>query len=617
MRITHIAVSALLIGMIAAPEVIAKKQSPSKVPPVPAACTDFYDHVNTAWLRSNPLPPGDASRSRWNELFELSARQRESLFSAPLTNGGRAQQQLNALMQNTNEAIIQTDSAKILSPILSDIDRIKKISDLNTVIAKLHARGIHVVFDFKANEQPTFSASGLGLPEATFYTGTHPDLLMAQGQYRTYIESVLTASGARADKVSAQSAAILAIETQLANAASDTQQQTISAKNAAKEYINLNLIGFIKEQKVSNETLAIKQTNFFRTLNTSFNAKNIESWKSYLRFHAVNQLAPYLGAPYFEQHGKFYDVFIAGKSAPKSRQEIMRELIETASPDLIDAAYAERYINAEQKKRALNIALQMIETAKVSSTASTWLGAANKAQTFDTLKTMRVDIGRKDYETKNLDVGMSMSTNASNLLRRSSAQNDWPANWSDSTPLIAYLPKQNRILVSQALLQERMMDADSAAVDYGAFGALLAQQLSVALYSQGMRDANDINPQRLAITTQYDAYPLSANKKVNGALTATQNLADLSGLELAYKAFNASATRDKVSQQAFFQSWAHVWARIDRDSALVAASSKSIHAPYKFRVNGPLSNMPSFAAVYDCKVGTMQRVYKDQIKIWP
>jgi putative endopeptidase len=613
MRIAHIAFSAFLVGALAVPEAAAKKQKPSKAAPTPAACSDFYAHVNTAWLRSNPLPPGDDSRSRWNELFELSTRQRESLFNEP--GNGRAQQQLSMLMQSaSDEARIQADSQKTLASLFNDIDRIKKVSDLSSVVAKLHARGLPVVFAFNSNNIATLSANGLGLPGADFYTGTNQELVSAQARYRSYIESILSASGMRADKISAQSSLILGLEMELARASAPSPEQRVNLKDVGKQYPNLNIAEFLRTQKASADSLAISQPAFFKAINTSFNSKNIEAWKSYLRFHVTNQLAPYLSEPFYAPHAQFYEVYIGGRSAPSTRKEKMRSLLESSAPDLIDAAYIERYGNADAKKRALTIAQQIIETAKASSATSSWLSDAGKAQAFEMLKTLKVDIGS---DIRPIDISTNMSSNALNLMRHDSERKKTPNNWSDSAPIVTYIATENRILISHALLQEHMLSSDSPAVDYGAFGSLFAQQLSVALYGTALVNSNDDDAQRAIITSQYNAYPLASGKKVNGTMTATQNLADLSGLELAYKAFTSSATRDKTAQQDFFKSWAHVWARVDRDSALAAAGSKSIHAPYKLRVNGPISNIANFAVAYDCKTGAMQRAAKDQIKIWP
>ena len=109
------AFSTIAIALLVSP-VQAKKMA--SAPPPPAACVDFFSHVNTPWLRSHPLPPGEPSRSLWDELNELSARQRESLFSSPLQNAGPAQNKLNALMQSADENRVQADSAKILTPLL-------------------------------------------------------------------------------------------------------------------------------------------------------------------------------------------------------------------------------------------------------------------------------------------------------------------------------------------------------------------------------------------------------------------------------------------------------------------------------------------------------------------
>jgi putative endopeptidase len=216
-----------------------------------------------------------------------------------------------------------------------------------------------------------------------------------------------------------------------------------------------------------------------------------------------------------------------------------------------------------------------------------------------------------------MDIGDSLAKSAIKLLRREQSAkktvSDWPENFRDATPVLVYLPNKNKIIISNALLQAPVLGTEAGAQDFGAFGALFAQQLSLGLSPVTATN----NAQRAAIISQYNAYSLSGSKKVNGAMTSTQNLADLSGLDLAFQAFMASGAPDKKAQQDFFKAWANMLARIDRDSALLASQDKSVRAPAKWRVNGPLANMPAFATAFTCKPGAMQRASKDQLKLWP
>lgn len=599
----------------------AKKMA--SAPPAPAACADFFGHVNTPWLRSNPLPPGDTSRSLWDELNELSTRQRESLFTSPLQNAGPAQNKLNALMQSADENRVKADGEKMLTPLLAEIDRIKKPKDVSAVIASMHARGLPILFAFDADNDNTFRANAVGLPDPAFYTTQAPAIAEAQSRYRLYIETLLVLNGVPNEKVKALAAQVVSLETELSAVSGDSPSQMTSIKNAGKQYTNLQFANYLRVQKSSADNIVLAQPTFFKTVNGLINPKMIEHWKSYLKFHLLNQLAPYLNDPYFSTHGQFYQVYLEGRPVPKSRLQNLRELIETNAPELIDAAYAERYIYNARRDRARAITTAIVQATEQAMGRSSWVANAGEERDLKILKSLKVDIGRDTSNIASITVGDNLAESAMKLLRRGQLKkkgnntDNWPDDISDSSPLIVYIAKDNRIIVTSALLQPPVFDAQGGAMDFGAFGALFAQQLSLALYQSSFKNVTALNDQRTSIVSQYNGYTLSGKKKVNGSLTSMQNLADLSGLELAFQAYMAGSTRDKIAQQDFFKAWANMWSRIDRDSALLATYDKSIHAPAKWRANGPLANMAGFGSAFSCKAGPMQRPYKDQLRLWP
>lgn len=607
----------IAIALFVSPVEAKKKAS---APPTPAACVDFFGHINTPWLRSNPLPPGDASRSQWDELNELGKRQRESLFTSPLQNAGPAQNKLNALMQSADENRIKADSEKILGPMLAEIDKIKKPKDVSATIAYMHARGLPILFGFDADKDNTFSANAIGLPDPGFYTKQDSAVTEAQGRYRTYIETLLVLNGVPSEKIKTSSGHVFSIEMQLAAVSGPSPSQLISVKDAGKQYANLQFANYLRTQKNGSDKIVLAQPAFFKSVNGLVNAKMIEHWKSYLRFHVLDQLSPYLNDPYFSAHGQFHEVYLAGRTTPKSYTQNLRDLIEANAPELIDAAYAERYIDSVRRQRARRITDSIVQAAEQAITRSTWVVNEGEQRDLKILKELKVDIGRDAKSFSSIDIGDSYASSSLKLLSRGKDRQNadaWPDNISDSAPLVVYIAKDNRIIISNALLQPPVFDAEGSAKDYGALGALFAQQLSLALYQSTLKNATALNAQRSSIISQYNGYTLSGKKKVNGSMTATQNLADLSGLELAFQAFMASGTHDKNAQQDFFRAWANLWGRVDRDSALLASHDKSVHAPAKWRVNGPLANMSAFGSAFSCKAGPMQRPYKEQLKLWP
>lgn len=183
---------------------------------------------------------------------------------------------------------------------------------------------------------------------------------------------------------------------------------------------------------------------------------------------------------------------------------------------------------------------------------------------------------------------------------------------------MAYLPQENRLLVTAATLQPPLLDDAGSAADFGGFGALVAQQLSLAIQTWDGADATAWSQRATPLIAQYNAYSATGGAtRVNGTRSFAQNQADLAGLELAWAALNAQGAPDVAASKAFFTGWAGLWARQDKDTALAAAQATANHAPGKWRVNGPLSNLPAFGQAFACKGKVaMQRPAKDQVTLW-
>jgi putative endopeptidase len=201
-------------------------------------------------------------------------------------------------------------------------------------------------------------------------------------------------------------------------------------------------------------------------------------------------------------------------------------------------------------------------------------------------------------------------------------------------PTLAYDIAQNRLIVTAAMLQAPVLDmsADTAS-QYGAYGALVGMELGHAVDNKGrFVDAKDTirdwwspaendawNALGQRVITQYGQFEDPALKgiKVNASQTRDANMSDLSGVELAWDAWrNNNAAADAAAQKPFFQGWANLWATSSSVQAATERAATSVHAPGKWRVNGPLMNLPAFAEANTCKADSAM-VSKDAVRIWP
>jgi len=203
-------------------------------------------------------------------------------------------------------------------------------------------------------------------------------------------------------------------------------------------------------------------------------------------------------------------------------------------------------------------------------------------------------------------------------------------------PALTYDLAQNRLIVTAAVLQPPVFVAggDAAAL-YGGYGALVAHELIGAIDSKGSQvdakgelrnwwtpeDKSAWNALSARAAAQYSAYDFPGVKgaKVNGQLTQEQDLTDIGSVELAWQAYGAAQpAASDAGKQAFYKAWAGLWAQQLSPNEAVQRVTADVHAPGRWRANGPLANLPSFAATFTCKAGQpMVRSDAEQIRVWP
>src|SRR5207247_1335760 len=113
------------------------------------------------------------------------------------------------------------------------------------------------------------------------------------------------------------------------------------------------------------------------------------------------------------------------------------------------------------------------------------------------------------------------------------------------------------------------------------------------------------------VIDKFNGFEVEKGLNENGKLVVGESIADLGGLVVAYAAFQKSmegkprpANIDGFTpEQRFFLGYARGWANNIRPEFARLLVNIDPHPLAKFRVNGPLSNMPQFAAAFQCKAG--------------
>lgn len=618
----------LLLTLAAAP--VAAQRAPA----TPQACADFYGHTNAAWLAQNPLPANQDHFSRWDQLNALGLVQRDQvLASTTAPAGATVSMRLADLFASAeDEAAIEALGAKPLEPLLAIVNKIKRSRDIAPAIAALHAAGLPVLVnlqvlrDNRGNPYAQVGPAGMGLPDPGFYGSADPVVQPVEQKYSAAVSEWLRLTGTPAAKLAEQTAQVLQMERELAKSVLATESFTVmQTPDAAKVAGALELEKLLASHGLKATQVAMSGPGFFQALNQLITRTKPEQWKVYLRAQVARDMAPTLGKAFHEPWVQLYEVTLAGQAAPTPRSTRARWVIEARVPELIDAAYTQRFLPVPRQQRAKAIASAVKASAIAAVDAATWLSAEGKAAARQRLDAMIVQVGSEVPDNVFDDLVFDRRNLPGNVLALRKwlmkyalvrARFAWPAEqWQ---PLVAYLPQENRLLVTAATLQPPLLDDGGSAADFGGFGALVAQQMSLAVQTWNGADAAAWSTRATPLIAQYNAYSATGGvTKVNGGRSFVQNQADLAGLELAWAALNAQGKPDANAAKAFFTGWATIWARQDKATALAAAQATSNHAPAKWRVNGPLANLPAFAEAYGCKGRVaMQRPAKEQVALW-
>lgn len=641
----------------------ARKKAPARAPAASAACTDFYEMANADWLKANPVPQTGAVTALGQLAGNTRLQQRQLLDRAMNAPQGNVQKLLGDFWASgLDEAAVEADGSKPIAPLLTRINAIKKAKDVPASIAALHQVGIPVAFNFapdvdlKALDRHIgyFMQGGMGLPDPAFYTRTDADTVALMGRYRAYVKQILALTGTPANQLDAESAQVIALETELARSAQPVADINNPFNNYAPvptkdlgRYRNLQLDAFLKAQGVNDDLVSMADPALFQQLNGMVARLPAAQWKAYLRWRVGDAMAPYLSKGFRDASFEFRGRVLRGQTIAPARADAVLDAINVAAGPMLGHEYAATYLSRDARRQAGVMVDQIREAQLAAVKRSTWLSAEAKAEAEAKLAALKIEIGTPlrdlDYTVQPMGRGSfggnmliaSTWRHGQEMKRIGKGNADRRWDVLPQQPAINYDLAQNRLIVTAAALQGPIfVDKASTAEKFGAYGALVAHEISRAIDAKGaLIDAKgelrswwtpaDKTAWTLIgnqVTAQYSSYPFPGVKdaKVNGQLTRDENMADISGVEIAWEAFSAAQADAKpADRQAFFKAWAGLWPAQLSPNEAVQRLASDVHAPGRWRSNAPLSNLPAFGASFSCKPGQpMQRTDAEQIRIW-
>jgi putative endopeptidase len=632
---------------------------------------DFYQHVNGGWLKNTEIP---ADKSRWGTfdiLHEESLKQLhdivDELSKQQLVEGSSEQKVASLYANFMDEKSIEALGIQPIQAEITNVDALKSKKDIAQLAAHFSRIGVTSPFDVGIDQDMKNSTemvamlgqSGLGLPDRDYYLKNDAKFKKIRSQYLKYIEKTLTLAG---DKQAAQHAqGILKLETQIAKIQwSNVQNRDVTklyniykTQDLAKLSPKIDWQTYLEKQELSDKikTIQVIQPSYFKGLSPIVDNTSLEVWKAYFKFHLVSDFSSLLSQAFVDNSFNFYSKQLREIKEQKPRWKRGVQLVEGTLGESLGQIYVKKYFSAEKKQRMEVLVQNLMKAYSQSIDKLDWMSPITKVQAQKKLASFAVKIGYpnkwRDYsalEIKNNDlIGNVIRSRefehqyALNKLGKPVDRDEW--GMTPQTINAYYNASLNEIVFPAAILQPPFFDMDADdAVNYGAIGAIIGHEISHGFDDQGSQfdelgnmknwwtaeDHRKFKEKTNTLVAQYNAYEPIKGYHVNGELTLGENIADNSGLAIAYKAYQlslngkAAPVLDNLTgEQRFYIGWAQAWRSKITDAMQVEFLKRDPHSPDKVRGNATLLNQAPFYDAFHIQQGDkMYLPANKRVTIW-
>jgi putative endopeptidase len=632
---------------------------------------DFYRAWHGRWLDEFEIPADKAEYASFTKLRDESLEQLRDIIDdlvaqepAADTSAGKIAI-LYADFMNTDA--IGEHGLSPLQPLLADIAAVDSPAALAAIFGRLDREGVGVPIGTYVHQDNRDSTrylldvrqSGLGLPDRDYYLDDRfAEVVTA---YRNHIARMWQLAGLGDEQQAAEAAErILSLETTIAQAHWDNVRNRdpqatynlLAIADADSSSPGLDLAGFLAAGHAPElESINVGQPDYLTKLGELLGEVDVETWRDYLRFRVISGYAPYLPAEIDAENFAFYGTTLTGAPQQRPRWKRGVDVVQQSLGEALGEEYVQRHFPPENKARMLELVDNLLATYAESIDSLEWMSADTKAQARAKLATFRSKIGYPDVWRDYSALQFTPGDLIGNLQRASYFEHDRDMaklggpidheEWFMPPQMVNayYNPEMNEIVFPAAILQPPFfnMAADDA-VNYGAIGAVIGHEISHGFDDKGCQYDGDGNlrnwwtetdheafsQRTTALVRQYADYEPVAGHPVNGELTLGENIADVSGVAVAYRAYqkalagsDAPVIDGLTGAQRFFIGYAQVWRAKTRDEEAVRRVTMDPHSPPQFRVTGVLVNNDDFAAAFDLQPGDgMWRDPDQRVRIW-
>jgi putative endopeptidase len=632
---------------------------------------DFFRYVNGNWLATTEIP---ADRTNTGVVMDLRDKAREDVLAIIEDVSSRSD-----LEPGSNEQMIAElynsfmDTERLdqlgMSPLEAELALIDAIADKDELSAYFAHCGLigaggpfslYITVDSKDSSRYAAHLwqSGLGLPDRDYYFKDDDRSVELRRAYVDHIAKMFELAGFDNPADSAQM--VMALETELA----DVQWTNVKNRDREATYNKfaidelgslgdgLNWAAYLSEAGIDGEKdVIINQPSYIEGLNRIVKETPLEDLKTFMRWNLLNNFATSLDSELDEQNFDFYYRILEGQEEQRPRWKRGVDVVNGSLGEVIGKVYVSRYFPPQAKTRMVELVENLRVAYGEAIDGLEWMSPETKAAARIKLAKFTPKIGYPDQWEDYSGLEIAAGDLVGNIMRANRFQFEldraklggpirtWEWVMTPQTVNAGYVATRNEVIFPAAILQPPFfnLEADDA-VNYGAIGAVIGHEMGHGFDDQGSKydgdgnlrnwwteqDLVEFKQRTQALVEQYSRFQVFDDLNVNGELTQGENIGDLAGLTIAYRAYQISLDGKEApvldgmtGDQRFFMGIGQVWKYKATDEAMRNRVLTDPHSPPEFRVNGPLPNMPEFIAAFDVKEGDGMYLPSDaRVKIW-
>ncbi len=636
-------------------------------------CDDFYDFANGRWRANNPIP---ASMTRWSKRWQAGETAKDKLheiLEAATADKNAPKGSVDQIIGDDygacmDESRVNARGMEPIKPWLAKIDAVSDTASLQQVMVELHDIIVNAPFAFGSSQDPhkpswvlaDLGASGLSLPDRDYYLKTEDRFKDAREKYLAHVTAMFKLAGWDQKNASAAAQTVMQIETKYAEASLDnvalrdpaaTDHNTTFAQLEAMAP-HLDWAAYFKHKEIPTDVdMNVDQPKFIQEVDRQIQQTPLADWKIYLKWQLLNSVANSLSEPFVEENFAFNGKYLGGATEMKPRWKRCVESTDQLLGEALGQKYVEKYFPPVAKARMQQMVRNLLAAMRDDILSRPWMSDDTKEKAMAKIATFNPKIGYpdnwKDYshvEIRRDAYFESMIAGRKFVEQDDRVQIGKPVDrgrWGMTPPTsdAYYNPLLNEIVFPAGILQPPAFYMDAVdAVNYGAIGVVIGHEISHGFDDEGAQfdylgrlrnwwtdaDLKNFQERGACVVDQFDHYYIEKDIHHNGKLVLGESIGDLGGAKIAYLAFEKSLEGEPrtsidgfTPEQQFFIAWGQFRGDAMRPEFQRLMVQSDPHPVSKYRVIGPLSNLPEFQKAFSCKADApMVRPEGKRCDVW-